>query len=238
MSIWKKIKPNWTGALLTGAGYLMGGVPGAIIGGAIGTYTGNQDKIAKRKQNQANQWQAMQQNALARQNWDITNAYNDPKAQMQRLKDAGLNPNLVYGGGNVTGNSASALNANAVADYNVFNQADSVAKALPIMQGFANLRNTNTQNQLLNYQMGQTQAQTDSLLANTVYTNAQTAHMNLQDEVMRYNLKIARETGMPVGQVPSLFGLRANIADIGEKLYDSIPGFGLVRRAYDYFSKK
>lgn len=29
--------------------------------------------------------------------WDKTNAYNSPKAQMARFKEAGLNPNLIYG---------------------------------------------------------------------------------------------------------------------------------------------
>lgn len=40
--------------------------------------------------------------------WNLQNAYNDPAAQMARLKNAGLNPNLVYGGGNVTGNTSSS----------------------------------------------------------------------------------------------------------------------------------
>lgn len=35
---------------------------------------------------------------------DYQNEYNSPKMQMVRLKEAGLNPNLVYGGGNVSGN--------------------------------------------------------------------------------------------------------------------------------------
>lgn len=34
--------------------------------------------------------------------WEMQNAYNSPAAQMQRLKDAGLNPNLVYGNGATT----------------------------------------------------------------------------------------------------------------------------------------
>lgn len=41
------------------------------------------------------------------QMWNLQNQYNDPVAQMQRLSKAGLNPNLVYGGGNVTGNTTS-----------------------------------------------------------------------------------------------------------------------------------
>lgn len=41
------------------------------------------------------QWQ----NETALANWNRENEYNAPKAQMQRLRDAGLNPNLVYGNG-------------------------------------------------------------------------------------------------------------------------------------------
>lgn len=39
--------------------------------------------------------------------WEMQNAYNDPAAQMKRLSDAGLNPNLVYGNGATT--QAAAL---------------------------------------------------------------------------------------------------------------------------------
>lgn len=37
------------------------------------------------------------QHAQAIDDWNMQNAYNSPKAQMARLKEAGLNPNLVYG---------------------------------------------------------------------------------------------------------------------------------------------
>lgn len=44
------------------------------------------------------------------QDWTMQNEYNSPQAQMQRLKMAGLNPNLVYGKGadNVSGMVRSA----------------------------------------------------------------------------------------------------------------------------------
>lgn len=44
---------------------------------------------------------------LNMQAWREQTAYNSPAAQMQRLVDAGLNPNLVYGNGNVA-NAADA----------------------------------------------------------------------------------------------------------------------------------
>lgn len=46
------------------------------------------------------------QRADALADWDKQNAYNTPASQMQRLKEAGLNPNLVYGNGaDATSNS-------------------------------------------------------------------------------------------------------------------------------------
>lgn len=41
------------------------------------------------------------------QDFAIQNSYNSPKAQMQRLKDAGLNPDMVYGSGSIGTSDAS-----------------------------------------------------------------------------------------------------------------------------------
>lgn len=42
----------------------------------------------------------VRQESLA--DWAMQNEYNSPKAQMQRYRDAGLNPNLIYGQSNVS----------------------------------------------------------------------------------------------------------------------------------------
>ncbi len=47
-------------------------------------------------------------NRMAMKSWQLANDYNHPIQQMERLKAAGLNPNLVYGSGNVAGNTTSA----------------------------------------------------------------------------------------------------------------------------------
>ncbi|AXH76348.1 MAG: DNA pilot protein [Microviridae sp.] len=44
-------------------------------------------------------WQYDKQRADALSDYHMQNAYNSPAEQMKRLKEAGLNPNLVYGGG-------------------------------------------------------------------------------------------------------------------------------------------
>jgi len=41
--------------------------------------------------------------------WNTQNAYNAPAAQMERLKEAGLNPNMVYGSGSATGNTSGSM---------------------------------------------------------------------------------------------------------------------------------
>lgn len=41
--------------------------------------------------------------------WERANAYNSPQSQMARLREAGLNPNMVYGSGSAAGNTSSQL---------------------------------------------------------------------------------------------------------------------------------
>ena len=58
------------------------------------------------QQNKYNTEMANLQNQYNIDMWQRNNEYNSPSAQMQRLKSAGLNPNLMYGQGS-TGNSSS-----------------------------------------------------------------------------------------------------------------------------------
>ena len=76
----------------------------AAISGAAGI-AGQGVSAAKNKR------LAKYQNELNVQNWEMQNAYNSPKAQMARLKEAGLNPNLVYGSSANTGNASTAPDA-------------------------------------------------------------------------------------------------------------------------------
>lgn len=70
----------------------------------------------------------MQSDAIARQN-----AYNSPKAQMQRYADAGLNPYLIYGNG-----QSSAGNQSQIGTYqsgaDAFNSLMSFGLQLPQLQ--------------------------------------------------------------------------------------------------------
>lgn len=51
-----------------------------------------------------NYLQQQQQQAFEYEMWNLKNEYDSPKAQMLRYQQAGLNPNLIYGQQNVSGN--------------------------------------------------------------------------------------------------------------------------------------
>lgn len=71
-------------------------VVGGLVGGIINSVgQGRQN----RKQREWNERMYNKQRRDALADWNMQNAYNSPEAQMQRLKAAGLNPNLVYGNG-------------------------------------------------------------------------------------------------------------------------------------------
>jgi len=91
-----------------GAELLAGGME--LLGQGLGAYTqGVQNRANQRRAEKMFQWEV---NAN-RENWRMQNEYNHPAQQMQRLKEAGLNPNLVYGNGaTATGGSISSSSAN------------------------------------------------------------------------------------------------------------------------------
>lgn len=72
-----------------------------LLGQGTNAYmTGKMNKRAERFSKEM----YAKQRADALSDWHMTNAYNDPAAQMERMRNAGLNPNLMYGQGTV-GNS-------------------------------------------------------------------------------------------------------------------------------------
>lgn len=87
------------------------GAAGSVIGGGIGALgqsSANRTNIRlQREQNAWNEKQAEKANKWNLEQWERENLYNSPQQQMQRLEQAGLNPNLMYGQGNP--GSASSL---------------------------------------------------------------------------------------------------------------------------------
>lgn len=74
---------------------------GSIVSGGIGLVaSGVEGLISGRSSKKQRQW--------AESMWNKQNAYNTPTMQMKRLRDAGLNPALMYGKG-TTGNAEKPL---------------------------------------------------------------------------------------------------------------------------------
>ena len=103
------------------AGKALGAATGGFFGGSAGAAAGftganavlgavglGDDQLAAAEQWKWQKKAADYKYAQDLNMWNLVNAYNDPAAQMERLQKAGLNPNLVYGGGNVTGNTSGS----------------------------------------------------------------------------------------------------------------------------------
>lgn len=66
---------------------------------------------------------------------DYQNEYNSPSAQMQRISEAGLNPNLVYGSSAPAGQSGNAsAPSGAMPSTNGYNTSDVIASMLHLRQ--------------------------------------------------------------------------------------------------------
>ena len=103
--------------------------------GGIGTVVGSllSNRGAKRRQQQAD--------AKNIEFWKMQNEYNTPKAQMQRLRDAGLNPALIYGSGQTNTGVAGSVAPSKPAPYNI---KDPIPQTLAAMatQSQINLQNS------------------------------------------------------------------------------------------------
>lgn len=99
---------------------LFGSISGSSVVGAVSGLAGSlfsnsrssRQIAAQAEENQKNRdynlYLAKLQNKWNLDQWNRENAYNDPSAVMARLKNAGLNPDLVYGNGAANASAASS----------------------------------------------------------------------------------------------------------------------------------
>jgi len=72
--------------------------------------------------------------------WDMQNKYNSPQSQMQRLNEAGLNPNLVYGGSGPSGQAGPIPTPDVqAAQFRSANFAGAAAQSASNLAEFQNL---------------------------------------------------------------------------------------------------
>ena len=99
------------GDIFKGDAGILGAVnPTVLIGSALGMADTLYGAYANKKEaSRAREWQQYMV--------DYQNAYNTPAAQMLRYKEAGLNPNLIYGQSNVSASTGSVPHANIPASH-------------------------------------------------------------------------------------------------------------------------
>jgi hypothetical protein len=94
------------------------------------------------------QYQTQRQDNL--KDWAMTNEYNSPRAQMQRYREAGLNPNLIYGQMQTATPIKEASNQGAQASAPQSSGSRDISNALMASAG---LENKDAQTAILNKQM-------------------------------------------------------------------------------------
>lgn len=128
--------------------------------------------------------------------WNRNNEYNNPAQQMERLRAAGLNPNLVYGNGSVVGNTSGETPKFKAPQINPITNGGFVSDAIQnsMMYGYQ-LENAREQNELLKTQNAVKQQEMFETAARTAETYARTARsrfdLELAEELRQYTVQAA-----------------------------------------------
>ena len=161
---------------------------GALIQGVGSLLGGGINALSQSSANRANMRLLERQNQFNIDQWNRENEYNSPIRQMERLKAAGLNPNLVYGEG-VTGNSSSTVRSATPAPMRATDAGSIVANGA---KSVADIIQSNNQ---FNAKLNQEREIAAAQLA-TQQFDAETRRMlgEKDVEVKDYNLKFAKDT--------------------------------------------
>jgi len=122
------------------------------------------------------------QRADALSDWNMQNAYNSPSQQMQRFKEAGLNPNLIYG--QMTNSPVVRSTEAKPADY-----VAPQIKGNPVAEGilaYQNIRQMELQSKGLEAQILESQARKEKL-------EQESTHQLLQNQNLVDNSPYLRE---------------------------------------------
>ena len=154
---------------------------GATAGLQIGAGRKNRKnaRYMQEQQNIANMNMAEYAYSKDLEQWNRANAYNTPAEQMKRLKEAGINPHMVYGSGSVSQNAVSSPSYNA-----------------PRIEKTAYPRDLSGLNALAPYlDISMRQAQVDNVKANTDKIKSDTAINDLDRTLKEIEVEFENEPG-------------------------------------------
>lgn len=178
--------------LAAGAAKGIGALGGAIIGGVsniIGGLFGNRSR--KRESARQRKW--------SEDMWNRQNAYNTPAMQMKRLREAGLNPALMYGQGN-TGNAEKALPYQQAQMQNVgteLAQSTAAGAQISLTNALANKTRAEEANIkegtiLTKEQSAKTIAERLNIDAQKAKTIQETTNLTTQNDILKFTKEIKK----------------------------------------------
>lgn len=184
------------GSVVPGIGTAIGALGGAAIS-AIGSFFGNRSNRKASREAFERESKFAREERLAQQQWieqmyEKNNSYNSPAAQMQRMKEAGLNPDLMYSRGDVGNATAPEAPQQAmtprfnVIPTNTYGQtaqiaADAGLKAAQARLADSQSKKTDTEESLLtaDYLLRKARTESDIELNNsTIYVNHELGQLN------------------------------------------------------------
>lgn len=160
-------------------------IPAAVTAALISAGASTAGAISTGNMNRKNrQWSEDMYNLQRSDNidfWNMNNEYNDPSAQMQRYRDAGLNPNLIYGTGSASAGNAGAIKSPDVQRYQ---------HAAPDFGGFANVGRSLIHDIA---DLDIKNAQADNVKADTTNKIKQGVLLGVQTQKQKYDYKFEKK---------------------------------------------
>ena len=222
-------------AISPGLGTVIGGIGGAAIS-AIGSFFGNKSNRKQSAEAFERESKFAREERLAQQQWieqmyEKNNSYNSPAAQMQRLKDAGLNPDLMYSRGDVGNATAPEAPAQAptprfnVIPTNTYGQtaqtiADVGLKAAQARLAESESKKTDTEENLLtaDYLLRKARTESDIELNNsTIYVNHELGQLNHSEAEVAAKKLLEIDVAMSEAR-ERIKTMQAQQSDIDEKI--------------------
>lgn len=186
---------------------------GAIQGGAnlIGSVLNYKSQQDTNRLNQQENQKTRDYNLAL---WNAQNAYNTPAAQMKRYKEAGLNPNLIYG----SSGSSGAASAPASASPNHYNapQLD-MPNMMAVVQQLMEINRTRQQTETEKYKQAMIQENLRGVGAKNTYLYSTPVNDNDNDNTDNYFLRSLRNKA---NLENTLYSLRSSEAQMNSQLKD------------------
>lgn len=154
-------------------------------------------------------------NDLNMKNWHAQMDYNAPVNQLKRLREAGLNPNLIYGSGGVQNTITAAP------------KMDAPDGRLNLLSNYQQILNGEKQRELMDSQISKNEAEEDSALIHSVGMILDNIGKKFENDYREYELDYLKTKGTIRGQ-NMINGLLDRIEDMSVKAADMVGSFDPV----------